>query len=86
MVAIPNGESTPVGVWLDADEGVTAKDKNGNELVNTLGRKQVKAGGKGTQRGAGRAGERASGCFRNGKHQRGECGRVQQEAAFVWPE
>ncbi len=53
MVANPNGESTPVGVWLDADEGVTAKDKNGNELVNTLGRKQVKAGGKGTQGGSG---------------------------------
>lgn len=53
MVANPNGESTPVGVWLDADEGVTAKDKNGNELVNTLGRKQVKSGGKGTQGGSG---------------------------------
>lgn len=53
MVANPNGESTPVGVWLDADEGVTAKDKNGNEIVNTLGRKQVKAGGKGTQGGSG---------------------------------
>ena len=52
-VANPNGESTPVGVWLDADEGETAKDKNGNELVNTLGRKQVKAGGKGTQGGSG---------------------------------
>lgn len=40
-------------MWLDADEGVTAKGKNGNELVNTLGRKQVKAGGKGTQGGNG---------------------------------
>lgn len=53
MVANPGGASTPVGVWLDADEGVTAKDKNGNEIVNTMGRKQVKSGGKGTQGGSG---------------------------------
>ena len=46
MVANPNGEATPVGVWLDADEG---------QVVGTskTGRKKVKAGGKGTQGGSG---------------------------------
>lgn len=46
MVANPNGEATPVGVWLDADEGVRAG-------VSKTGRSRVKAGGKGTQGGSG---------------------------------
>ena len=46
MVANPNGESTPVGVWLNADAGVAAADSK-------TGRPQVKAGGKGTQGGSG---------------------------------
>lgn len=44
-VANPNGEDTPVGVWLDADEGKKAPDSK-------TGRPQVKAGGKGTQGGS----------------------------------
>ena len=46
MVANPNGEATPTGVWLDADAA---------PVVGTTktGRKQVKAGGKGTQGGSG---------------------------------
>lgn len=46
MVANPNGEDTPVGVWLDADSA---------PVVGTTktGRPQVKAGGKGTQGGSG---------------------------------
>lgn len=46
MVANPNGADTPVGVWLNADIGVQAPDSK-------TGRKQVKAGGKGTQGGSG---------------------------------
>lgn len=46
MVANPNGEDTPIGVWLNADIGVQAPDSK-------TGRKQVKAGGKGTQGGSG---------------------------------
>lgn len=46
MVANPGGEDTPVGVWLDADEGVRAGESK-------TGRPQVKAGGKGTQGGSG---------------------------------
>jgi hypothetical protein len=46
MVANPGGAPTPVGVWLNADEGVKAPDSK-------TGRKQVKAGGKGTQGGSG---------------------------------
>ena len=46
MVANPGGESTPVGVWLNADVGAQAPDSK-------TGRKQVKAGGKGTQGGSG---------------------------------
>ena len=46
MVANPNAEDTPVGVWLNADIGATAPDSK-------TGRKQVKAGGKGTQGGSG---------------------------------
>ena len=46
MVANPGGQDTPVGVWLDAQEGTRAPDSK-------TGRKQVKAGGKGTQGGSG---------------------------------
>lgn len=46
MVANPGGADTPVGVWLDADEGVRAG-------TSKTGRPQVKAGGKGTQGGSG---------------------------------
>ncbi len=55
MVANPNGEATPVGVWLDADAApVTGTTKTG--------RMQVKAGGKGTQGGSGKL------AFRPGWH------------------
>ena len=47
MVANPNGEATPVGVWLDADAAPVAG-------VTKTGRQQVKAGGKGTQGGSGK--------------------------------
>lgn len=53
MVANPDGQATPVGVWLDASEGTLATDKDGNPITNTLGRNKVKAGGKGTQGGSG---------------------------------
>lgn len=46
MVANPNGEATPVGVWLDADAAPVAGQSK-------TGRPQVKAGGKGTQGGSG---------------------------------
>ena len=46
MVANLDGKDTPVGVWLDADEGVRAG-------VSKTGRPRVKAGGKGTQGGSG---------------------------------
>lgn len=46
MVANPNGEGTPVGVWLDADAAPIAG-------TSKTGRPQVKAGGKGTQGGSG---------------------------------
>ena len=46
MVANPNGERTPVGVWLDADAAPIAG-------TSKTGRPQVKAGGKGTQGGSG---------------------------------
>ena len=46
MVANPDGADTPVGVWLNADVGEPAPDSK-------TGRKQVKAGGKGTQGGSG---------------------------------
>lgn len=45
-VANPGGEDTPVGVWLDADEGERAEDSK-------TGRPQVKSGGKGTDGGSG---------------------------------
>ena len=62
MVANPEGEGTPVGVWLDADVGGLAYDENGNVQLNDRGRFKVKAGGKGTQ---GSSGELA---FRPGWH------------------
>lgn len=46
MVANPNAADTPIGVWLNADIGAQAPDSK-------TGRKQVKAGGKGTQGGSG---------------------------------
>ena len=46
MVANPNGESTPTGIWLDADAAPVAG-------TTVTGRQQVKAGGKGTQGGSG---------------------------------
>ena len=47
MVANPNGEATPVGVWLDADAAPIAGESK-------TGRPQVKQGGKGTQGGSGK--------------------------------
>lgn len=46
MVANPNGEGTPIGMWLDADAAPIAG-------ASKTGRPQVKAGGKGTQGGSG---------------------------------
>ena len=46
MVANPNGASTPVGYWLDADAAPVVGESK-------TGRSQVKAGGKGTQGGSG---------------------------------
>lgn len=53
MVANPDASDTPVGVWLDAQEGKAAKNADGTDATNTLGRKKVVAGGKGTQGGSG---------------------------------
>ena len=53
MVANPNGEGTPKGVWLDADDGQLAYNKDGTVKTNSFGRPRVKAGGKGTQGGSG---------------------------------
>ncbi len=50
MVASPGGVATPVGVWLDADTGTMARDKEGNIIVNSKGRVQVQQGGKGTNK------------------------------------
>ena len=47
MIANPNGDATPVGVWLDADAAPIAGQSK-------TGRSQVKAGGKGTQGGSGK--------------------------------
>lgn len=46
MVANPGGADTPIGVWLNADEGTRTADSK-------TGRPQVKAGGKGTQGSSG---------------------------------
>ena len=45
MVANPDGEGTPVGIWLDADAAPVAG-------VSKTGRRKVKAGGKGTKGGS----------------------------------
>lgn len=47
MVANLGGVDTPVGVWLDAEEGTRAGESK-------TGRPQVKQGGKGTQGGSGK--------------------------------
>lgn len=47
MVANQGGVDTPVGVWLDAEEGTRAGESK-------TGRPQVKQGGKGTQGGSGK--------------------------------
>ena len=47
MVANPNGEATPMGVWLDADAAPIVGESK-------TGRPQVKQGGKGTQGGSGK--------------------------------
>lgn len=53
MVANPSGAGTPVGVWLNADTGNLARDKEGN-LITTkeTGRLRVQQGGKGTNKSA----------------------------------
>jgi hypothetical protein len=53
MVASPGGSPTALGVWLDADTGEVARDKDGNIIVNKNGRMQVKQGGKGTNKSGG---------------------------------
>lgn len=92
MVANPDGQDTPVGVWLDASEGVMATDKDGNPITNTLGRNKVKAGGKGTQGGSGTL------AYRPGWHlgelpiaeqfytKDKETGERKQKKNFVWAE
>lgn len=92
MVANPDGMDTPVGVWLDASEGKLATDKNGNPITNTLGRKKVKSGGKGTQGGSGTL------AYRPGWHlgelpeakqfytKDKETGEKKQKKNFVWAE
>jgi hypothetical protein len=42
MVDNPGKASTPVGVWLDAQEGEFATNKDGSPMLNSLGRKMVK--------------------------------------------
>lgn len=85
MVANPNGASTPVGVWLDADAAPVAG-------TSKTGRQQVKAGGKGTQGGSGKL------AYRPGWHlgvipyalqfnRKGESGEKELfPANFVWAE
>ncbi|WP_304423459.1 strawberry notch C-terminal domain-containing protein [uncultured Duncaniella sp.] len=85
MVANPNGEATPVGVWLDADAAPVAG-------TSKTGRMQVKAGGKGTQGGSGKL------AYRPGWHlgvipyalqfnRKGESGEKELfPANFVWAE
>ena len=53
MVANPSGAGTPVGVWLNADTGKLARDKEGNLITTQGGRMKVGAGGKGTKGGSG---------------------------------
>lgn len=85
MVANPNGESTPVGIWLDADAAPVAG-------TSKTGRPKVKAGGRGTQGGSGTL------AYRPGWHlgvipyalqfnRKGESGeRELFPANFVWAE
>ena len=85
MVANPNGDATPVGVWLDADAAPIAG-------TSKTGRMQVKAGGKGTQGGSGKL------AYRPGWHlgvipyalqfnRKGESGEKELfPANFVWAE
>ena len=85
MVANPNGEATPVGVWLDADAAPVAGQSK-------TGRTQVKAGGKGTQGGSGKLayrpgwhlGEIPYALQFNRKDENGE--RTLFPANFVWAE
>ena len=44
MVANPNGAGTPIGAWLDADDGQLAYNKDGTVKTNSFGRPRVKAG------------------------------------------
>lgn len=54
MVASPNGSFTPVGVWLDADTGTPARNKDGSlEMTKSTGRLRVQQGGKGTNKSKG---------------------------------
>ena len=85
MVANPNGESTPVGIWLDADAAPVVG-------TSKTGRPKVKAGGRGTQGGSGTL------AYRPGWHlgvipyalqfnRKGESGeRELFPANFVWAE
>lgn len=82
----PTGQPTPIGVWLDAEEGQSAG-------VSKTGRPQVKMGGKGTQGGSGTL------AFRPGWHlgelpRASQFDRLNQETGrkelmpenFVWAE
>lgn len=92
MVANPDAQDTPVGVWLDAQEGVKATNPDGTPVTNTLGRFKVKAGGKGTKGGGGTL------AYRPGWHlgelpvadqfytKNKETGRKEQYPNFVWAE
>lgn len=92
MVANPDGAETPVGVWLDAQEGKMATNPDGTPLTNTLGRNKVQAGGKGTQGGSGTL------AYRPGWHlgeapvadqfftKNKETGEKMQKKNFVWAE
>lgn len=53
VVASPGGAATPVGVWINADTGEIARNKDGSIVVNTKGRMQVKQGGKDTNKSGG---------------------------------
>ena len=85
MVANQGGVDTPVGVWLDAEEGTRAG-------VSKTGRPQVKQGGKGTQGGSGtlayrpgwHLGEIPYAIQFNRKDENGE--RTLFPADFVWAE
>lgn len=92
MVANPDGQDTPVGVWLNASEGKKAMNKDGTPVTNTLGRERVVAGGKGTQGGSGQL------AYRPGWHlgevpeakqfytKDKQTGEKKQKKNFVWAE